>query len=273
MIYIITAMGCEAKPLIDFFKLKKDNTIKKFQVFKNENITLMISGVGPIKSAIATTHLFSNFAPLEKDIIINLGVCGAKNRDFTLNEMVICNKIRNSITKRNFYPDMFFLHPFKEVSLETFGEPIFSDFNIESDIVDMEGASFFEAASLFFENHQIFTIKIVSDFLNKVNEIDIHNMIFSNLPQFEKWILNLHSNFPVDEDIFTKEEVDKIILLSEKLKLTESMKHRLIELLKFRKLQNNEFLSIIDDYFDIEITNKREVKKIFDEIEKRTLNS
>lgn len=273
MIYIITAMGIEAKPLIDFFKLKKDNTIKKFQVFKNENIILIISGVGLVKSSIATTYILSLFSPSNKDIIVNLGLCGAKNKELSINEMVICNSIKNSITNKSFYPDMLFIHPFKEVSLETFGNPIFSDIKIKSDIVDMEGASFFESASIFFENHKIFVLKIVSDFLHKVNEIKIYQMIYSNLPTFENWILNLHSNLPSEDEVFNKIEIEKIELLSKKLKLTESMKYKLIELLKFRKLQYNEFNSIIDYFFEIEIKNKKEVKKIFNEIEKRTLNS
>ena len=46
MLYIVTALYIEAKPLISLFNLKKDNTFTKFQVFSNENIKLIISGTG-----------------------------------------------------------------------------------------------------------------------------------------------------------------------------------------------------------------------------------
>ena len=35
MLYIVTALYIEAKPLISLFNLKKDNTYTKFQVFSN----------------------------------------------------------------------------------------------------------------------------------------------------------------------------------------------------------------------------------------------
>ena len=38
MLYIVTALYIEAKPLISLFNLKKDNTYTKFQIFSNENI-------------------------------------------------------------------------------------------------------------------------------------------------------------------------------------------------------------------------------------------
>lgn len=46
MIYIITTLFIEAKPIIEKYKLKKDKTSQKFQIFSNEKIKLIISGVG-----------------------------------------------------------------------------------------------------------------------------------------------------------------------------------------------------------------------------------
>ena len=60
MLYIVTALYIEAKPLISLFNLKKDNIYTKFQVFSNKNIKLIISGTGKIKSATALTYLISN---------------------------------------------------------------------------------------------------------------------------------------------------------------------------------------------------------------------
>lgn len=43
MVFIVTALYCETKPFIDGFALKKYNLINKFQVFKNEEIVLVVT--------------------------------------------------------------------------------------------------------------------------------------------------------------------------------------------------------------------------------------
>ena len=70
MIYISVALGIEAKPIIKYFNLKRDNSIKKLQVFKNERVTLIITGVGILKSAIALTYILSQSEIDEDDIFL-----------------------------------------------------------------------------------------------------------------------------------------------------------------------------------------------------------
>lgn len=96
MIYIAVALGIEAKPIIDYFNLKRDNGIKKLQLFRSERITLIITGVGILKSAIALTHILSQMKIEENDIFLNIGICGAKNKKFKIGDVVMCNKIINS---------------------------------------------------------------------------------------------------------------------------------------------------------------------------------
>ena len=67
VIYSNSIIILKPKPLISLFNLKKDNTYTKFQVFSNENIKLIISGTGKIKSAIALTYLISNKDIKEND--------------------------------------------------------------------------------------------------------------------------------------------------------------------------------------------------------------
>lgn len=52
-----------AKPIIEKYKLRKYGHSEKFPIYKNENITVIISGVGKVNSAIATTYLLSNHDP------------------------------------------------------------------------------------------------------------------------------------------------------------------------------------------------------------------
>jgi len=50
-IFIYAALPCEAKPLVEHFKLKKDTTIQPFAVYLNQDICLTVTGLG--KSAMA----------------------------------------------------------------------------------------------------------------------------------------------------------------------------------------------------------------------------
>jgi len=45
-IFIYTALPCEAKPLIEHYKLKKDLTVHAFAVYLNNDICLVVSGLG-----------------------------------------------------------------------------------------------------------------------------------------------------------------------------------------------------------------------------------
>ena len=74
MLYIVTALYIEAKPLISLFNLKKDNSYTKFQVFSNENVKLIISGTGKVKSATALTYLISKEDIKKNDYIVNIWI-------------------------------------------------------------------------------------------------------------------------------------------------------------------------------------------------------
>ncbi len=61
MIHLIVATTSEAKPLIDYFLLKKKTTIHGYNFYQNEIISLTISGVGKINASISVAHTFFKF--------------------------------------------------------------------------------------------------------------------------------------------------------------------------------------------------------------------
>lgn len=77
-------MYLEAKPFIEQLELKKDLEFYKFQIFRNDKFALLITGVGKVKAAIAITYLFSLYRANDEDLLINIGVCGAKNQDISI---------------------------------------------------------------------------------------------------------------------------------------------------------------------------------------------
>lgn len=275
MIYVAAALTAEAKPLITYFKLKRDNEIKKYQVFKNEEIILIITGSGMMQGAIGTTYLLSSLNIREEDIFVNLGICGAVKEIFQVGDIVLCNKITNNGNGKSFYPDMLFRHKFKEGTLESFFHVV--DKSMESEIkgelVDMEGAGIYEAASLFFSQYQINIIKIVSDYLDTtgITVEKVTHIVESGILSIDEW-LNERKKFNVsDKEIFTLNEKDIMNMVEKNLRLTESMHYEFMELMKYHKLKNKNIKDVISKYSKIEIKDKREGKINFEKIRKEII--
>lgn len=276
MIYIAVALTVEAKPLITYFKLKKDNEIKKYQVFKNEEITLIITGSGIMQGAIAVTYVLGNLDIGEEDIFVNLGICGAVKDSFSIGDIILCNKIINNCSKKNFYPDMLFKHKFKEGTLETFFQVVDEKMEkekIKGEIVDMEGAGVCEAASLFFSQHQINIIKIVSDYLNtsKITAEKVMELVENKINKIANWLVERKKFNVGNKEIFTLKEKESIKKIEENLRLTESMYYEFLELIKYYKIQNKSIENIILKYSDIKIKDKREGKITFERIRKEII--
>jgi len=217
MIGIVCAYLKEAKPLIEWFNLKKRDD--KFLIYENEKIKLIISNQGKINSAIATTYLLSKF---ELDYIINIGIAGSSNRE--IGEIFLINKINE-----NLFPDILISHPFKESSIICFDEVV-----IEGDylLVDMESEGFFKASTKFLKTHQIFIIKIVSDNLVcfRPTQEFINNLF---LPHKEKIISFINSLKSIKKIDFSEAEE-----LAKKYNLSFSQKEMLKNRIIFYKLNN-----------------------------------
>jgi adenosylhomocysteine nucleosidase len=267
MIYISVALGIEAKPIIKYFNLKRDNSIKKLQVFKNERVTLIITGVGILKSAIALTYILSQSEIDEDDIFLNIGICGAKSEKYSIGDIVLCNKIINSELEKSYYPDMVFNHYFKEGSLESFNTPVYCGDEVVGDLVDMEGAGLFEATTYFFQSYQLNFIKIVSDYLDReVEKNQVEELILKSLPQIDNWLVE-REKFKVEKEIdFSLEEKNMIEELIKKARFTATMENELKNLLLYYKLQGKNTNRILEKYRDVEIKDKRDSKKILEEI-------
>ena len=57
-------------------------------MFKNEEITLIITGSGIMQGAIAVTYVLGNLDIGEEDIFVNLGICGAVKDSFSIGDII-----------------------------------------------------------------------------------------------------------------------------------------------------------------------------------------
>lgn len=273
MIFISTAMYHEAKPFISHYGLSRDNNIKRFQVFKGEDMLLFISGVGIVPSTIAVTYILTKFNVKPHDLFINIGVCAAKSKGIKIGTPILCHKIIDNDTKRSFYPDILFKHFFQEGVLETFSNIVNREMiaSIEGDIVDMEGSGVYQAASTFLSPHQIYLIKIVSDYLDLkgLTPEDVSQMIQDNMPVIDQWLCNRINAYKLETRVLTEEEERYIERLCENLRLSTTMEHQIIKYAKQYKIRNGNIINVIKPYLSIKCKSKNEGKMYFERLKKQ----
>jgi purine-nucleoside phosphorylase len=274
MIRIFTALYCEAQPFIHFFGLKRQMDIRPFQVFCGKDTVLTVTGTGPVQAAAATAYHFAVYPPQLSDVLINVGVCGAKQENIPVGTLFLCNKINEQGTNRSFYPDILFRHPFREAELTTCCAIVNNKQDICGLLADMEASGIFQAAALFLQTHQMVFLKIVSDHLDgkRISQDMVSELVNTNLLPITNWIYQIHGAFSGFKKVLTENEEQAVRELSERLKLSVSMENQLMRMLKFYNLQHGTLLQDLNVYMDINppiVTTKNEGKKYFEALKQR----
>lgn len=170
---IAVALPCEAKPLIAYYQLKKDQAAHAFQCYRDEtgDIFLIVTGIGKVAMAAGVAYL-QRYSCFEKNTIyVNVGIGGSQ--EFFLGDMVVANKIRDVATQRCFYPNIALLKKQIFGQVDTHDTPQFQ-YPLQG-VVDMEASAFFQTASLFSYQDLVHVVKIVSD-----TTLSEHQSISSN---------------------------------------------------------------------------------------------
>ncbi len=153
MIFYSIALFSEAKPIIEKYSLEK-----RGDFFESDNIKLIVSGMGAINSAVATTYLLTKFDAKKNDKIFNIGIAGAnfscKKGDSFLVSKVIDYNSRSILTL-----------PHQGKKLTCTPKPT-TKIDIKNTLVDMESYGFLKASKKFIKDENIFIQKVVSDFLD-----------------------------------------------------------------------------------------------------------
>lgn len=272
MIFITCALYCEAKPFIEINKLLKDMSCRSFQLFKNEDIILIISGVGIINSSAATSFMLTKFDAGPKDIFINIGICGSKYKSIAVGSCVLCNKIVYKASDKVFYADMLYKHPFIEGSLETHSKIVCDTNLIQSDFVDMEGAAAFRSALFFLPIQNIFCIKIVSDYIDKtsIKPAYVSEIVMKNVPSIISFLKAIEENILSEGSVLNFHEQEIINLISNNLSFSIYMKNEFEKLCLGYKIRK-ENLNIINTYTNIEAKSKLEGKTYYEELKHKLM--
>ena len=304
MIYIFTALYCEAHILIRRLELVKNPENTWLQEFYNETagIRLTVTGVGEIAAAAAVGSVCSVHRPGRGDILLNVGTCADAGES---DGIFLCNKITEQATGRTFYPDMLYRHNFREKSIVTGMRP----WNGESkgtgpaeavtagktyggkgeepssavpagSLYDMEAAAIYQAGSSFFGPHQMMFLKVVSDggAAEKISKEQIErrmekyqNRIFDFIEQISV-ITQRTQKGGGGENCLRQEDEALIRKFCADLHCSKAMEDSMRQYIRYLSLAGTDYSIVIRDMYEkglLPCRDKREGKLRFEDFKKR----
>ena len=157
----VVALRPEANAIIEKFNLKSFSNHLNFPIYINRKNghALVISGVGAIKSAVATMYLNNTFNPGQFVAWINIGIAG--HFQGPVGTLFQAIKVVNNDNGKSFFPGLRFSKLVKAAELYTVSSSE-NEFALPV-LYDMEAAGFCEIAPSLSCNELTFVLKIVSD--------------------------------------------------------------------------------------------------------------
>lgn len=163
---IVVALPAEAKPVISRFRLSRVQLEEGFPIYRNKDISLIISGVGKKNSATAVHQLNTFSQSMIKAIWVNFGIAGHPIR--ALGEGFLASRVLDAVSAENWKVRMGPLVLFDTDELLTVEVP---DFGYKYPYaLDMEAAGFFPEAQALTDPGRVHCLKVVSD--NRVSPAD-----------------------------------------------------------------------------------------------------
>lgn len=270
MILITTALHSEAKTLIEYFSLKKEIPSGTHQIFYRDQIQLIVTGIGKLRSAVATSIALSRAEESAIKGIINIGTAGARP-NLSIGSIFAAHSIRDQASGRTFHPDMILGSKIAEAGLATFDAPVTSEKLLPEnfDLVDMEASGFFQAAETFVSPDRIYCLKIVSDHFScgALNAEHLQNIFTPNLHAIGKLVEQIEANDLDKMKVLNEENQDILDDISSSLRLSFSQQ-RILKDLTLRFLdQTNRGIEHLDSFRTRTVASRLESKKVFKELQ------
>ena len=277
MFFIVCALSAEAKPLISALSLRRDTHACPYDTFfaEDSSCVLVISGMGTVAAASATTYLLTRFGFNKvQDFFLNFGSCAGAAPG-----LHPIHKIHDDVTGRDFYPDMLY-------DLSSCGLPLSSEkalvtvSHVVSSLADpellyeMEASAVFQAAARFVPPHRMLFLKYVSDSGTDDPKKITSALLTAWAEKHVSTILRViqylkdhkEEDGAIDEDLFLGTALA--------LRLSETMRHELHQLFVYAKAEGIDMELILSDLEKegkIPSESKREGKEVLDVIRQRLI--
>lgn len=295
MIYIFTALYCEAHTFIRRLHLTKNPENTWLQEFRNETegIILAVTGAGEIAAAAAVGSVCAMYRPKREDVLFNVGICAHTGE---ADGIFLCNRITEQATGKTFYPDMLYRHGFREAAIMTGMLPWDREENgsklpaasqagassavSAAALYDMEAAAVYQAGSGFFGPHQMIFLKAVSDSgeaksvspkLTETLMEKYQDPIIDYMRQVQKSAGNGYGENRRQEEELLEKLLEK---LSADLHCSRAMRDSLRQYIRYLILEGGDCILAIQDMYEkglLPCRDKREGKQRFEEFKRRVL--
>ena len=159
MLIWVSALHCEAKPVIDYYRLKKSHDHNAFDLYRGDDMLCIISGVGKIASAAACAWIAARYDHEASIAWINLGVAGSGQH--TIGAAFSLNQVIDADSGQRHYPVPCAGSLLPASACLTLSQPG-EDYR-EDTLFDMEASGFMYSALRFSSAELTQCIKIVSD--------------------------------------------------------------------------------------------------------------
>ena len=274
MIYIFSAFYAETKNIIDHYGLKKEKSPEtvRFDVFANDSIRLVITGVGEINAAAAVSNIGGAYGIAPDDEILNVG-CGAGfGNETCLGSIFLGNKLTEQMTGRTFYPDMLMKTNLMECEIVTVTRVL--NEGRDSVVYDMEAAAVYQAAALFVGPHRMHFIKLVSDAGERIDQSKITELFAlqeEKICGYIDMLLSVGGNKASIDDTKSAWNIDRLI---SDMRCSKVMGDQLAQLIKYCRLSGIDYKAVLDEYYTngmLPCESKREGKKCLFELKQRLL--
>lgn len=165
-VFVFCALNCEARPLIDAWKLSKQADARPFHCYGGADRVVVVSGVGKIAMAGAIGHTMARYSGGGLPILLNFGIAG--HPYLPCGSQVLVEKLVDSENGRCFYPKFVFDLPCQTKHLISYPR-MATQYQVDA-LYDMEASGFYELALRFSTSELIHCLKLVSD--NRDSPVD-----------------------------------------------------------------------------------------------------
>ena len=284
MIYLFTALYCEAHIFIKQFNLAKNQNATWFQEFYNETIgiRLTVTCGGEIAAATAIGSVCSIYKPTQEDFLLNVGICAHTTKK---DGIFLCNQIIEKTTGKTFYPDMLYCHNFSEGTIVTGMLPWNTPNNNRSIaekpsaeiLYDMEAAAIYQAGIHFFGPHQMIFLKIVSD--NGIVDKFCKEQIILLMENYQNSIIKyIEQLFSITQrrkghtKLLCQKEEEFLETFCTDLHCSKAMRDSMRQYMQYFVLTKTDYISIVQDMYQknmLPCKNKKEGKLRFEEFKRK----
>jgi nucleoside phosphorylase len=192
MLVWVVALHCEAKPIIDFYHLKKSKSHRTFDLYQQGNIKCVVSGIGKKACTAATAWVAALNHDNRSIAWINLGTAGSAHHH--IGTALLIHKISEDGSNRHFYPIPSIDSGFESGHCLTRNKPS-TDYHPQQ-LFDMEASAFFDTATRFSSAKLVQCVKIVSDnpsHQTGKNKARISELIHQHIDQLAHLALQLQT--------------------------------------------------------------------------------